>query len=278
MSGETLDQSLVNAREALLDALDALEEHVDSAVLIGSQAIYLHTGGVVTGVALATKDADVMLVPPIAKDPAIERAMRDGGFTPGAQPGVWLSGDDEREVDLLVPATFDPHPTRRAARLDGHARTVARLVPGIEGAMADNDVRLIAALGAGDQRRAHVRVAGPASLLVSKAYKLADRVNDGRPGRLFTKDAHDAYRLLRLPVEELDRGFKRMAAHDLAQPVAERGITLIAELFGDAEAPGALLAGEHVVGVGDPDVVRQSVPLLANELLARLEDPPRGPR
>lgn len=270
MSGETLDESLVQAREALLDALEALEGHVDSAVLVGSQAIYLHTGGSVTGVALATKDADVMLVPPIAKDPAIDRAMRDGGFTPGAQPGIWLSGDDGREVDLLVPATFDPSPKRRAARLDGHARSVARLVPGIEGAMADNDVRLIVALRAGDQRRARIRVAGAASLLVSKAYKLADRIDDGRPSRLSTKDAHDAYRLLRLPAEDLDLGFKRMAAHDLAQPVAERGIALIAELFGDAEAPGALLAAEHVAGVGDPNVVRQSVPLLANELLTRL--------
>jgi hypothetical protein len=270
MSGETPDESLVDAREALLDAIEALEGHVHSAVLVGSQAIYLHTGGVVTGVALATKDADVMLVPPIAKDPAIERAMRDGGFTPGAQPGIWLSGDGEREVDLLVPATFDPNPKRRAARLEGHAKTVARLVPGIEGAMADNDVRLIVALRVGNERRARIRVAGAASLLVSKVYKLADRIDDGRPSRLSTKDAHDAYRLLRLPAEELELGFKRMAAHDLAQPVAARGIDLIAELFGDAQAPGALLAGEHVVGVGDPDVVRQSVPLLANELIARL--------
>jgi hypothetical protein len=270
MPGETPDESLVNAREALLDALAALEGHADSAVLVGSQAIYLHTGGVITGVALATKDADVMLVPPIAKDPAIDRAMRNGGFTPGAQPGIWLSGDDEREVDFLVPATFDPNPKRRAARLDGHAKSIARLVPGIEGAMADNDVRLIMALRAGDQRGASIRVAGAASLLVSKAYKLADRIDDGRPGRLFTKDAHDAYRLLLLPADELDLGFRRMAAHDLARPVAERGITLIAELFGDAQAPGAVLAGEHVVGVGDPEIVRQSVPLLANELMARL--------
>lgn len=270
MPGETLDESLVDAREALLDALEALAGHVDSAVLVGSQAIYLHTGGAVTGVALATKDADLMLVPPIAKHPAIDRAMRDGGFTPGAQPGIWLSGDGEREVDLLVPATFDPHAKRRAARLDGHARTVARLVSGIEGALADNDVRLIVALRTGDQRRTRIRVAGAASLLVSKAYKLADRIGDGRPSRLFTKDAHDAYRLLRLPAEGLDLGFKRMAAHDLARPVAQRGIALIAELFGDAEAPGAELAAEHVAGVGDPSVVRQSVPLLANELLTRL--------
>lgn len=35
---------LVQARSALLDALDALREHRDAIVLIGAQAIYLHTG------------------------------------------------------------------------------------------------------------------------------------------------------------------------------------------------------------------------------------------
>lgn len=36
---------LVRARAALLDALDALADHRDAVVVIGAQAIYLHTGG-----------------------------------------------------------------------------------------------------------------------------------------------------------------------------------------------------------------------------------------
>jgi hypothetical protein len=34
----------IEARRTLLDALDALESHRDSLVLIGAQAVYLHTG------------------------------------------------------------------------------------------------------------------------------------------------------------------------------------------------------------------------------------------
>ena len=36
---------LIAARSALLDALEALVEQRDALVLVGAQAIYLHTGG-----------------------------------------------------------------------------------------------------------------------------------------------------------------------------------------------------------------------------------------
>jgi len=36
---------LVRARTGLLDALDALAEQHEAIVVIGAQAIYLHTGG-----------------------------------------------------------------------------------------------------------------------------------------------------------------------------------------------------------------------------------------
>jgi hypothetical protein len=42
MSGDA--DILVQARSAVLDALDALEDHRESVVVIGAQAIYLHTG------------------------------------------------------------------------------------------------------------------------------------------------------------------------------------------------------------------------------------------
>ena len=34
----------IEARRTLLDAFDALQSHRDSLVLIGAQAVYLHTG------------------------------------------------------------------------------------------------------------------------------------------------------------------------------------------------------------------------------------------
>ena len=47
----------VRARRALLDALEALGPHLDAVVLIGAQAIYLHTGDAPVALAPFTKDA-----------------------------------------------------------------------------------------------------------------------------------------------------------------------------------------------------------------------------
>jgi len=38
------DPLYVRARSALLDVLEALEPHVDAVVLVGAQAVYIHTG------------------------------------------------------------------------------------------------------------------------------------------------------------------------------------------------------------------------------------------
>jgi hypothetical protein len=62
MSGEP-DPLYVRARAALLDTLDALEPHLDALVLVGAQAIYLHTGDAELTVAEYTTDADFSISP-----------------------------------------------------------------------------------------------------------------------------------------------------------------------------------------------------------------------
>ena len=52
---------LVAARSALLDAFEALHAHRDAVIVIGAQAIYLHTGAGEVGLAEATKDSDLAL-------------------------------------------------------------------------------------------------------------------------------------------------------------------------------------------------------------------------
>jgi hypothetical protein len=52
------DPQVVSARRALLDALDALGPHRDAVILVGAQAIYLHTG--------SAEVADVPPTPPSA--------------------------------------------------------------------------------------------------------------------------------------------------------------------------------------------------------------------
>src|ERR1035437_7467988 len=67
----------IEARRTLLDALDALESHRDSLVLIGAQAVYLHTGSTGLSVPPMTTDADLALnTDLLADDPEIATLLR----------------------------------------------------------------------------------------------------------------------------------------------------------------------------------------------------------
>lgn len=100
MPGEP-DQLYVEARRALLDALEALAPHRDSLILVGAQAIYLHTGEADVAVAPYTKDADVAIDPRhLGRDPILEVAMQAAGFEPGDQPGTWTATATLAQVDL----------------------------------------------------------------------------------------------------------------------------------------------------------------------------------
>ena len=39
-----VDQRTISAREGLLDAVEALGAHGDAVILVGAQAVYMHTG------------------------------------------------------------------------------------------------------------------------------------------------------------------------------------------------------------------------------------------
>jgi hypothetical protein len=269
MPGDAPDPVLVDARRALLDALDVLSGHLDHIVLVGAQAIYLHTDEVTLGVALYTKDADVALVPPLAEEPNIEKAMQWAGFHHGDQPGIWL--DETGQVDLLVPEGLAPPGGRRGARLAGHGNRAARKVLGLEGAAVDNEFRVTAALDAADHRSVRMRVASPAALLVAKLYKLGERREEPRGDRLEDKDAFDAYRLLQLPTIGLAEGMWKILADERSAVVGETALGLLGELFGAPDSLGCIMAGRYVEGIADAETVRLSAAALANDLLAAFE-------
>jgi hypothetical protein len=76
-----VDELYVIARRVLLDALEALGEHREATILVGAQAIYLHTGDADLGVAEYTTDADLALDPDLlAKVPPLEQALEAAGF------------------------------------------------------------------------------------------------------------------------------------------------------------------------------------------------------
>lgn len=79
---------IVEARAALLDALAALEPHRDSLVLVGAQAVYLHTGSASFAVAATTSDSDLAVDPrSLGELPHIEDAMSEAGFVLNPRTG-----------------------------------------------------------------------------------------------------------------------------------------------------------------------------------------------
>src|SRR5438309_213656 len=121
-----IDPLYVAARRVLLDALAALIAHREALILIGAQAIYLHTGEGDFAVAPFTTDADIALDPATLKtEPALEAALKGADFKPTKEVGVWkkrgFAGDVPADltVDLLVPEAVGGA-GRRAAHLGDH--------------------------------------------------------------------------------------------------------------------------------------------------------------
>ncbi|MBW6469168.1 MAG: hypothetical protein ACNA76_06800 [Anaerosomatales bacterium] len=279
-------QEYVVARRALLDALEALQGHRDALVLVGAQAIYLHTGAAQFAVAEFTTDGDVAIDPRLLSgDPEIASAMRKAKFFLDMRDGrelvgVWASMREiagvpaKVTVDLLVPDALGGA-GRRAARVPQHEKGSMLKVHGLEAALVDNSVMSIGSLEATDARSFTMKVAGPTALLISKTIKLSERVTAGalergRPDRVKPKDALDVLRLLQaIPSAQLAEGFAGLLVDETAGPVTSEALGRLPGLFGDADSPGSQLAAE--AAAPEPsDVIAASCAALCRELLDAL--------
>lgn len=267
------DDLLVRARSVLLDALIALDAHRDSVVVIGAQAIYLHTGNATVAVAEATKDSDLGIdLRMLSDDPHIEDAMNRAGFhhdPTAGQPGSWLSPSGI-PVDLMVPDAIAGR-GRRSVEAPPHSKRALRRAVGLEAAVVDHDEMTIRALANDDDRAVEARVAGPAALLVAKLHKLGER-QEKAPARLSDKDAYDVYRLLvAIQTDKLTESLTRLLADQLAGDVTSTALTFLAQLFGSAQSIGSVMAGRAEELVGDPAVVAAASAALAGDLLTAMD-------
>lgn len=261
------------ARAGLLDALEALESHLDALVIIGAQAVYFRTGAIEVALAEFTTDGDVAVDPQLlSSDPLVEAAMGAAGFAPDPRPsaiGSWISPRGV-PVDLMVPDAV-AGAGRRGVRVPPHDSKSMRRARGIEATLVDNSRMAIRALDpASDSREFEVSVAGPAALLVAKLHKLHDRIDT--PSRLDNKDAHDIYRLLRaIDTEVFVTALLRLRDAEVSAEVTRAALGHLADLFaGGADAPGSAMAGAAEELVGDPVGVAERVTLLAQDLLSAL--------
>ncbi len=261
----------------MLDAFEALGPHLHSVVVIGAHAIYIRQARSHVALAEFTKDSDLAIDPrKLADFPRIEDAMQQAGFALGEvspQPGLWFRKDGS-EVDLMVPEMFAGAPAkgRRGARIRPHGDRVARRAAGLEGVVVDNDLMAVGALAPGDRRAFEVRVAAPAALLVSKLFKLGERV-EASPHRLNDKDAHDVFRILiGTNAEDLRQRYQDLLDDKISRDVAATALRFLNQLFASGpSAIGSMMAGRAEDGVGEPETVTQQVTILASQLLESLE-------
>lgn len=223
----------IAARGVLLDALDALVAHRSSLVLVGAQAIYLHTGAVAgTGIQMTT-DSDLALdVDILSDDPELTAALRAARFFPA---GADLPGQGESPTGIRVDLMTVPHQSnrpggRRSADLSPHGKDAVRITPGLEPALIDDAAMPVKALAEGDNRSIELRVAGPAALLTAKLIKLHERceavqAGKGKANRLKEKDALDCYRLLvAIQTDDLRHGFESHRSGVEALAVTRAGL------------------------------------------------------
>ncbi|MGO9584421.1 MAG: hypothetical protein ACLP36_16655 [Acidimicrobiales bacterium] len=285
-----LDPRYVQARRVLLDALFALAPHGAAVIVAGAQAIYLRTGDADLAIAPFTLDSDFAINPSLlGDDPRLEAAMRGAGFEltqrpeGHVEPGIWVTpalveGRQELiPVDLIVPEGAAPPGGRRGARLGVHGNRAARRLLGLEAALIDHSPIEIMPLGAEDTRSITAEVAGAAALLVAKAHKLHDRVEDDRSHRIKDKDASDVVRLMQTTVPStLAAVFEKLLNDPVAASPTRDGLDYLRQLFGRRGRPGVTMAMNALTIAIDPDTVEVICTSFMAQLDGALAGPPRS--
>ena len=271
-----VDPLYILARRVLLDALAALRPHKNALILVGAQAIYLHTGPAGLAVAEHTTDADIALAPHLLLNaPTLAEAIQAAGFrAAGTNVGSWvtrkpLGGKDvEVMVDLLVPEAGSSG--RRGARLGVHGNKTARKVKGLEAALVDKEEKLLASLDPADSRNFRVAVAGPTALIISKLHKIADRRED--QGRLSDKDALDVLRLLRTTeAAAVAETWLKLISDKTAGAVSLEAVGLLERLFAVPGSEGSQMAARAAAPLEAAATTTASCAALATEILAAIK-------
>jgi hypothetical protein len=267
------DPEYVLARRVLLDALQALGEQRSAVVLVGAQAIYLHTGDADLAVAPYTTDGDVAIDPSrLRNDPKLAEALGGAGFYADTRHvGTWIMSRSlegravEVKIDLMVPEAVGG-PGRRGARLGPHGNRAARKARGLEATLVDQQRRTIEALEDEDERAFEVAVAGPAALLVAKLHKIAERVDT--PGRREDKDALDILRLLQaVPTEVIADGVRTLLGEEISADVTEEALSFLRYPFSEPSRPGCQMAARAAAPLEPEDTIAESCTFLTQDLL-----------
>jgi hypothetical protein len=173
----------IRSRRLLLESIKALEQFIDAITVIGAHAVHVWAQEAWGPIEMeATRDADVSINPSfVTTDQKIIEALAGIGLVPALRdrPGIY-GFESESDLPLKARTTFDllvPEAYagggRRAAHITGQKNAAGRAL-GLELTPWD---RKLVELSTVDEpvEKALVNVAGPAALLVAKAYKVHER-------------------------------------------------------------------------------------------------------
>ncbi|MFC8247343.1 hypothetical protein [Streptomyces chartreusis] len=273
------DQLTVVARRVLLDGLVALSPHLDALTVVGAQAVYLRTPDAAIRSSPFTSDGDLSIDPGLLEDqPLLDASLREAGFAlkKDSEPGLWerqeTVGDQivPVELDLLIPRQLSPKNGRRSAKVPPHGTMSARWIEGLEVAAVDRSPLPVGSLDPADDRSITVNVAGPAALLVAKAFKITDRLGQAekRPDRLTDKDAGDVLRIMMtIRARQVSETFTVLRNNPRVGDVAADGLEKLRQLFGGRSTPGVNMAVKALAGSLEEDRVRALAPAFIARLM-----------
>lgn len=272
-------QLTIVARRVLLDGLDALRDHLHAVTIVGAQAVYLRTPDAAISNAPFTSDGDLSVDPDLlGEEPHLDDLLRDAGFDllRENQPGLWARQESfgkqtvPVELDILIPRQLSPGIGKRSAKIPPHGKMAARWIDGLEVAAVDRSLMQVSSLDPADRRSVTVNVAGPAALLVAKAFKITDRLGQAEknPDRLSNKDAGDVLRIMMTSrPREVAATFATLRDDPRVGNIAAQGMEKLAELFGGAATPGVNMAVSALTG----DVPEPRIRTLAPAFIRRLK-------
>ncbi|MGC5346960.1 hypothetical protein [Streptomyces sp. DT171] len=272
------DQLTVVARRVLLDGLVALSPHLDALTVVGAQAVYLRTPEAALRNSPFTSDGDLSIDPALLEEESLlDESLLKAGFTlkKDNEPGLWerqeTVGDQvvPVELDLLIPRQLSPKNGRRSAKVPPHGTMSARWIEGLEVAAVDRSPLPVKSLDPADDRSITVNVAGPAALLVAKAFKITDRLSQSekRPDRLTDKDAGDVLRIMMTTrARQVSDLFSVLRNDPRVGDVATDGLEKLRQLFGGRGTPGVEMAVKALAGSLEEDRVRTLAPAFITRL------------
>lgn len=261
----------IESRRLLLDALAALAPIAPAVVLGGGQAVDLQVPPTTLPVQLSTRDGDLTLDVHALRGPSPVGAMLSAaGLRLTGGHGHWARATSRLRllfarrwpvrVDVMVPGEVWPV---AVAGPDPRDRGDASDMPPMVVTLLDDAPRTVAALDPADPRRPTVRVAGLASLLLTKLHKFETRrlraeARGARAAPIPDKDVLDVVRILLAAPPALEADLARLRDDPRGAAVARTSLSVLRTCFGAPDQLGGRQAHALLTAHGVPHLAAEA--------------------